>query len=122
MKTIYPFDLVKLTTLTIGSKPETSYYKVLETGSILTVLFHNDIVHIPVNCVEDVISYYVTPYSNFDYKKVSTGTPIQFILNNNKAFGIFLNYTQYGLIVQYKSENLLIQPEDVISIYIDKQE
>ena len=47
---------------------------------------------------------------------------IAFILNNNKAFGIFLDYTQYGLIVQYKSENLLIQPEDVISIYIDKQE
>ena len=122
MKTIYPFDLVKLTTLTIGSKPETSYYKVLETGPILTVSFNNYIVHIPVSCVEDVISYYITPYNNFDYNKISTGTPIQFILNNNKVFGIFLDYTQYGLIVQYKSENLLIQPNDVISVCIDKQE
>lgn len=122
MKTIYPFDLVKLTTLTIGSKPETAYYKVLETGPILTVSFYNDIVHIPVSCVEDVISHYIIPYSNFKYNKISTGTPIQFILNNNKVFGMFLDYTQYGLIVQYKSENLLIQPEDVVSIYIDKQE
>lgn len=57
----------------------------------------------------------------FDYRKINTGTLIQFILNNNKVIGVFLDYTQYGLIVRYKSENLLIQPDDVMGVYIDKQ-
>ena len=94
MKTIYPFDLVKLTTLTIGSKPETSYYKVLETGPVLTVSFYNDIVHIPVSCVEDVISHYIIPYSNFEYNKYSS-IKLNIINSINSVIYSFDNYTIY---------------------------
>lgn len=56
------------------------------------------------------------PPKNFDFRTFPANSPIQFILNDTKVFGTFLESTQYGLIVQYKSEYLLIQPSDVTLI------
>ena len=67
----------------------------------------------PMDSISSEIYY--TP-KNFDFRTLPINSPIQFILNNTKVFGTFLESTQYGLIVQYESEYLLIQPSDVTLI------
>lgn len=71
----------------------------------------------PMDSIFSEIYYIIhQPPKNFDFRTLPTNSPIQFILNDTKVFGTFLESTQYGLIVQYKSEYLLIQPSDVTLI------
>lgn len=74
----------------------------------------------PIDSISSEIYYIIRklkqPSENFDFRTLPPNSPIQFILNYTKVFGTFLESTQYGLIVQYKSEYLLIQPSDVTLI------
>ena len=74
----------------------------------------------PMDSISSEIYYIIHPLrippKNFDFRTFTVNSPIQFILNNTKVFGTFLESTQYGLIIQYKSEYLLIQPSDVTLI------